>query len=243
MNRIKRLLSYFNIAERVLWCVSVVLIVLSFCLFDRGSYLTLIASLIGITALILTAKGHPISQALMIAFCVLYAVISWSFHYWGEMITYLGMSLPMAVIALIGWLRHPFEGREREVKVNRIRGREYALLALLSIAVTVSFYWILKLTNTANLLVSTVSITTSFIAAYLLARRSPWFALEYALNDVVLIVLWTLASLEDPAYVSVVVCFAAFLANDLYSFLSWRRMERRQRAFAEREGLRDGEAE
>ena len=231
MDRIKRLIAYFNIAEQVLWCVSVVLIVLSFLLFDRGSYLTLIASLIGITALVLTAKGHPISQGLMIVFCILYAIISWSFRYWGEMITYLGMSLPMAVLALIAWIRNPFEGKKQEVKVNRIRSREYVLLAVLALAVTAIFYFILKVTNTANLIVSTFSITTSFVAAYLMARRSPWFALGYALNDVVLIVLWILASIEDLSYLSVVVCFVAFLANDLYNFISWRRMERRQASF------------
>ena len=106
------------------------------------------------------------------------------------MMTYLGMSLPMAVIALVAWVRNPFEGKKQEVKVNRIRGREYLLLAFLAIAVTVIFYFILKVTHTANLLVSTFSITTSFIAAYLMARRSPFFALAYATNDLVLIVLW-----------------------------------------------------
>ena len=231
MNRMKRFIAYFNRTERVLWCVSVVLIVLSFCLFDRESYLTLIASLIGITALILTAKGHPISQILMIAFCILYAIISWSFRYWGEMMTYLGMSLPMAVFALAAWIRNPFEGKKQEVKVNRIRGREYLLLVFLAIVVTVMFYFILKVTDTANLLVSTFSITTSFVAAYLMARRSPFFALAYAANDLVLIVLWVLATIEDISYLSVVVCFVAFFANDLYNFISWRRMERRQAAF------------
>ena len=38
-----------------------------------------------------------------------------------------------------------------------------------------------------------------------------------------------MAAAEDPAYLSVVVvCFAAFLAGDLYGFVSWRRMRRRQ---------------
>ena len=72
-------------------------------------------------------------------------------------------------------------------------------------------------------------MTTSFLAVYLTFRRSPGYALGYAANDVVLIVLWVLAALADPAYVSVAVCFAAFLVNDLYGFFSWRKMECRQR--------------
>ena len=47
--------------------------------------------------------------------------------------------------------------------------------------------------------------------------------------DWILIVLWVLASVEDVAYVPMVACFAMFLANDIYGFVNWRRMHRRQR--------------
>jgi nicotinamide riboside transporter PnuC len=101
-------------------------------------------------------------------------------------------------------------------------------MLLLSGGVTAVFYFILAWFNTANLFLSTLSVTTSFIAAYLSFRRSPFFAVAYAANDVILIGLWILASMEDPRYVSVVVCFIAFLFNDLYGFYSWLRMAKRQ---------------
>ena len=223
---------YFTRLECALWGVSVFLIVISFWLFDRTNSLTLVSSLIGVTSLIFSAKGNPIGQALMIVFSLLYGVISLSFSYYGEMITYVGMTLPMAVVSLVSWLRHPYKGRRAEVRVNRLRAREWVLLAVLSAAVTVAFYYILAAFDTANLLPSTVSVTTSFAAAYLTARRSPYYALAYAANDVVLIVLWVLAALTDITYLSVIVCFAAFLVNDLYGFVSWKRMEKRQMATA-----------
>ena len=99
---------------------------------------------------------------------------------------------------------------------------------MLTALVTLVFYWILAYFGTANLLPSTLSVTTSFVAVYLTFRRSPFFALAYASNDVVLIILWVLASVVDARYLSVVVCFAAFLVNDLYGFFSWQRMKRRQ---------------
>ncbi len=43
-----------------------------------------------------------------------------------------------------------------------------------------------------------------------------------------LIILWTLAALDDISYVSVIVCFIAFLINDIYGFLNWRKMQKRQ---------------
>ena len=49
-----------------------------------------------------------------------------------------------------------------------------------------------------------------------------------AANDVVLIILWILAAKENTGYLCVVICFVMFLINDLYGFLNWRRMEKRQ---------------
>ena len=120
---------------------------------------------------IFNAKGNPIGQFLMVVFSLLYGIISYTFHYYREMITYF---------------------------------------------------------DTANLIPSTLSVTTSFLAVYLTFRRSPYFALAYAANDLVLIVLWVLASRYDMKYISVVVCFVVFFINDVYGFVNWQKMKHRQ---------------
>ncbi len=222
------MLNYFSKKERTLWTSSVILILVSFFLFDRENYMTLAASIIGVTSLIFNAKGNPIGQFLMVVFSLLYGIISYSFSYYGEMVTYLGMTMPMAAFALISWLRNPFQGNHSEVEVNRISQKEIRFMWILTAVVTVVFYFILDYFNTANMLPSTLSVTTSFVAVYLTFRRSPYFALAYASNDIILIILWTLASFEDIRYVSVVVCFIAFLFNDIYGFMNWKRMQVRQ---------------
>ena len=222
--------TYFSPTERTLWFGSSVLILLSFCLFDGEQYLTLLASLIGVTSLIFSAKGNPIGQLLMVLFSLLYGIISFTCSYYGEMITYLGMTMPMAVFALISWLRHPYQGNKAEVQVNQISRREQMYMWLATVLVTVLFCFILAFFHTANLLPSTLSVTTSFVAVYLTFRRSPWYAVAYAANDLILILLWVLASLEDIRYFSVAICFAAFFVNDLYGFVCWRSMEKRQTA-------------
>ena len=105
----KKLFAYFSKMELILWSVSVIFIIVSFCIFDRESYLTLIASLIGVTSLIFNAKGNPIGQALMIVFSLFYGIVSYTCAYYGEMITYLGMTMPMAAFALIAWLKNPYK--------------------------------------------------------------------------------------------------------------------------------------
>ena len=228
MEKLRALGRYFTVGEWLLWGISAAVIVVSFCLFDRESYLTLAASLVGVTSLIFAAKGNPLSQVLMVVSSILYGIISYTFAYYGEMVTYLGMTMPMAVLALISWLKNPFEGNRSEVKVNAILGKEVAFMWALAAVVTVAFYFILRFFHTANLLPSTLSVTTSFVAVYLTFRRSPYYALAYAANDVVLIVLWVMAALSEVRYISVVVCFVAFLVNDLYGFISWRKMGKRQ---------------
>lgn len=226
--KIRKITAYFTKTELLIWCSSIILILASFLIFDRDSYLTLIASLLGATSLIFCAKGNPTGQVIIIIFSLLYGAISFGYAYYGEMITYIGMTLPMAIISLISWLRNPYQGNRSEVKVNVIRGKEYVLMAALTIAVTIAFYFILKAFNTANLLTSTLSVTTSFAAVYLTFRRSPYYALAYALNDIVLIVLWILASVDEIRYISMSVCFIAFLINDIYGFTNWQRMKKRQ---------------
>lgn len=226
-----KLKSYFSKTDVTLWSSSAILIIVSFCIFDRESYLTLCASLIGVTSLIFNAKGNPFGQFLMIIFSLLYGIISYTFAYYGEMITYLGMTMPMAVFALISWLKNPFNGNKAEVKVNNISSKETVFMWLITFLITGVFYNILKYFGTANIVPSTLSVTTSFLAVYLTFRRSPYFAVAYAANDIVLIILWILASFSNIRYISVVVCFVAFLFNDIYGFISWKKMKIRQNKF------------
>lgn len=221
-------MKYFTKFEKGLWASSVGLIVSLFVLFDRQNWLTLVASLLGVTSILLNAKGNPIGQALMVVFGLVYGYISFACAYYGEMITYVGMTVPMAVAALVSWLRHPYIDNRAQVAVGHIGKGEVSLMLGLAVAVTIGFYFILRAFDTANLIPSTISVTTSFIAVYLTWRRSPYFSLAYAANDIVLIILWALAGIDNTSYLLVVGCFWAFLANDLYGFIAWRRMEKKQ---------------
>lgn len=228
MSKIKRFFKYFTLTETIIWFSSVTAIVVSFFLFGGKNILTLVASIIGATSLIFNAKGNSIGQALMIVFSVIYGIISWGFAYYGEVATYLGMTMPMAIVALICWLKNPYAKGKSEVKVNSIKAREILFMFVLSAVITFGFYFILEYFDTANIMPSTISVTTSFIAVYLTFRRSPYFALAYAANDVVLIILWGMASKSDISYLSVVICFSIFLINDFYGFVRWQKMKRRQ---------------
>lgn len=226
MNILKdfKLLTKFELG---LWITSIIVVTLSFLLSSPPDYLTLLASLTGVSALIFLAKGFVSGQILVIIFSVFYGIISVYYRYYGEMITYLCMTTPMAVLSLISWIKHPFE-KSNEVEVNHLTKKQIGILLVLTAVVTVAFYFILGALNTTNLIVSTISVSTSFFAASLTYLRSPYYAIGYSLNDIVLIVLWVLASIKSLSYLPMVFCFLMFLVNDLYGFYNWRKMQKRQ---------------
>lgn len=223
-NPFKRLTKF----EWGLWMVSVLVVTISFITAGNVHYMTLIASLTGVTALVFVAKGDVAGQILTVLFSLLYAVISYQFRYFGEMITYLGMTAPIAVMSVVSWLRNPYQDTA-EVKVHRLNRGESVRLVTFTILVTWAFYYILAAFGTNNLFMSTVSIATSFSASYLMLYRSPWYALAYAGTDIVLIVLWVLATFQNRSFLPMIVCFIMFFFNDIYGFLNWRKMRVRQR--------------
>ena len=77
-------------------------------------------------------------------------------------------------------------------------------------------------------IVVTVSVATSFIAASLTLLRSPLYGLGYAANDIVLIIMWIMATVDDPSYLPMIVCFSVFFVNDCYGFINWRKIRQCQ---------------
>ena len=224
----KNPLNLFNKTERFLLISSVIVITVSYLLSGSEGWLSWLVSIIGAISVIFVAKGYVFGQFLSIFFSFLYGVISLKYHYYGEMLTYWCMAMPVAIVAVVSWIKHPYKD-SKEVEVGDLNPKKISLLSLLTVVVTIAFYFILKALGTASLIVSTISVITSFAAAALSALRSPYYALAYTANDVVLIVLWILASVKDINSLPMVFCFVMFMADDIYGFCNWTRMRKQQR--------------
>ena len=221
----KKVFEYFTKFEWFLYTFSLIAVIVGFFVFDRHNYLFLVISIVGVFYLAFCAKGKPVGQLLVIAFSILYGIVSYYASYYGEMITYIGMTGSLAVISLIVWLNNPTSKKDNTVKINKLSTREWLALLLISGIVSVMFYFILKMLHNENLVMSTLSVTTSFLASYLSLRRSKYYAIAYALNDVILIILWAMLSPNNVKYINLVICFAVFLVNDVYGFIAWHKRD------------------
>lgn len=227
------LFENFNKKELTAWVLSLTLIMLSQLLLGNTEWAFMLVSMVGISALIYTAKGHVMGPLIMILFSITYSLISLSFDYYGEAITYGGMTLPMSILALIAWVKHP-SSEKNQVKTAVLTKREWLICGLYSIIVTTILGAVLYLFDTPNLVLSTISVTTSFVAVYLTYKRSQYYAVAYALNDLILIGLWVYASTTHEAYMPLVVCFSLFLIYDIYGYIAWNKMSNKQKSITTR---------
>ena len=225
---IKNLFKGFERKEWILYGLSLLVVVGSNFFSNNIDFINILASILGVTTLIFIAKGRVFGQVLAVLFGVLYSISALRLKYYSEIITYLGMSVPIAIFSIITWLKNPSGNNDGAVKIRKFSIREFLFLLLLTSIVTLTFYFVLKALNTPSLLVATISISTSFAASYLLLRRISCYAIAYVLNDVVLIVLWSIASLENLENLTMVACFTMFLLNDLYAFVRWKLREKQQ---------------
>ena len=220
----KNTFKVLNLKEIILWIISLVVVISSYLLSGQYQLITILAPVVGVTCLIFVAKGHILGQILTVVFSILYAIVSFQFHYYGEMITYLCMTLPIAIVSIISWLKHPYKDKG-QVEVAKLTRKSILFLLIATIVVTTVFYFVLSYFNTPNIIFSTISIATSFLAAALMFLRN---AIAYMLNDIVLIVLWSLASIDNISYLPMIFCFTMFLINDLYGFYCWKKMQKDQ---------------
>ena len=126
----KKILNSFKALTKFeikLYVSSLFAVVLSFLVSRGNGFFQMVSSAIGVTALIFIAKGDVLGQILTVVFSILYAAVSLKMKYYGEMITYLFMTTPMAIMAVISWIKNPYKKNRAEVKVNSLKLPEIVL--------------------------------------------------------------------------------------------------------------------
>ena len=225
----KKILKYFSIFEWCLWIGSIITVVIFFVVLQNKEWLYLVTTIAGVTSLIFLAKGNLVGLILSTIFSIFYTVVSVTYRYYSEVITYCFMTLPITIISLIQWIKNPYKGNKNEVEIVELKKEQYANIIVAGAGISIVFYFVLTWLNVPNLIFSTISIFTSFIAAYLSLKRSRFYAIAYAINDIVLIILWALATVKDLSYLAIVICFVSFFANDVYAFINWTKLYKKQR--------------
>lgn len=221
------MLKDWNKLEKILLFGSMILVSVVAIIFESDILSTFCSILCIITAL-LVAKGKNLGQVFGVIITILYSIVSFRNKFYGEIIIYIFMMLPMYIIGIISWIKH--QNKETNtVDVNKIKRKEWLLVNLISIVIFIGIYYVLKSFNTNELIVSTVSVVASLFAIYLQIRRSRFSFYFYIINDLILIVLWGIPVIAGNLLILPMVFNPTInLINDSYGVYNWRKLEEKQ---------------
>ena len=214
--------------EKVLLFGSIVIVGLVGILF-KSDLLTISCSIVGIITALLLAKGKNLGQVFGLLITILYSIVSFKNKYYGEVLIYALLMLPMYIIGIITWINHKNE-KTNSVEINTINKKEWIIVSIVFVGVFICIYCLLKAFNTNELVVSTISVLASLFAVYLQIRRSKYSFSFYMVNDIILMFLWGMPVVRGSYILFPMLLNPTInLINDAYGFYNWKKTEKIQK--------------
>ena len=193
----------------------------------HGTIFDLCYTLLYFWTALLLAKGKWSCYAIGVISTFFYAYISYRNGYYGEIMISMFLTLPLMIVGLLNWIKHQDE--TKTVIVKDVSKKELAIVLGSQVILFFGYYYLLKIFNTDNLVVSALSIVASLIATYLTARRSEYGFVGFIINDIILIMLWGIPVLFGAfSLIPVVLCPILLLINDIYGAYNWKRIKKKQ---------------
>ena len=214
--------------EKVLLFGSIIIVSLVG-IFFKSDLLTTSCSIVGIITALLLAKGKNLGQVFGLLITILYSIVSFKNKYYGEVLIYALLMLPMYVIGIITWINHKNK-KTNSVEINSINKKEWIIVSFVFALVFVGIYYLLKVFNTNELIVSTISVLASLFAVYLQIRRSKYSFSFYIVNDIILMFLWGIPVVRGSFILFPMLLNPTInLINDTYGFYNWKKTEKIQK--------------
>ncbi len=214
--------------EKYLLFSSIILVSLVGIIFE-AKLTTTISSIGGILTALLLAKGKNLGQVFGVISAFLYSFVSFKNKFYGEVIIYMCIMLPMYLIGILSWIKHQSK-KTNTIQINNIKLKEWIIISIICIIAFIGIYWLLKIFDTKELFISSLSVVSSLFAIYLGIRRSKYSFYFYIMNDFILIMLWGLPVLSGtvsliPMVFNPIINFI----NDSYGIYNWNKLEKIQK--------------
>ena len=194
----------------------------------HSDWTVIVSSTICFCSCFLSAKGKIAASFIGLIFIITYSLVSYKNQYYGEIIISLCVMLPMYIWQIVEWVKHR-DKEENVVIVNKIGMKEVLILLGAAVLAFVVFYFLLKALNTANLIVSTISILGNVMGMYLLIRRSKLGFISFFVDDVVYFLLWFIPMINgNITLLPIVINPVLNLVSDIYGLRNWTKIQKIQ---------------
>lgn len=228
MKKIKNIFEKYcgkwGLKDYLLLSISYAAIILCSAIFPTN-ILSVLTSLLGILIGIISYHAKVLSRYIWFVYCAIYGTLVITNFYYGEIVS-LGIVFVLNIFCLISWIKNQ---KNNVIKVNNLSTLEY-LLSLLSISIfAIGLFFVLKLINTSNLVISTITTSISVLGWYYYTRRSAYAYVVFLLADFCVCILWSIPILQGKIdNIPIVISSLIFICLDLIGLFNWTKIQKIQ---------------
>ena len=205
---------------QILWIVFANVMILGVSLYLGDTVIGILASLTGVTCVILCGMGKVSNYFFGTINVLLYAIVAWNAKYYGDVMLNLFYYFPTNMIGWVAWIKH-MDKEKNEVYKKRMTWKQDVMLAFISVVGVLGYSYVLKLLGGNLPMVDSMSTVFSVIAQILMIKRFMEQWIIWIIVDIVSVIMWIAAFFNGGESIAVLFMWSVFLVNAVIMFVKW----------------------
>ena len=205
---------------QILWIVFANIMILGVSLYLGDTVIGILASLTGVTCVILCGMGKVSNYFFGTINVLLYAIVAWNAKYYGDVMLNLFYYFPTNIIGWVAWIKH-MDKEKNEVYKKRMTWKQDVILAFISVVGVLGYSYVLKLLGGNLPMVDSMSTVFSVIAQILMIKRFMEQWIIWIIVDIVSVIMWIAVFFNGGESIAVLIMWSVFLVNAVIMFVKW----------------------
>ena len=220
-NLIKNEFKGWKVFE-ISWLLIACIIICSLSIYWKDSIMGIISATTGVACVVCTGKGKLSAYLFGVINCVLYSIISYKAHLYGETMLNALYYVPMQFIGFYIWNKN-MNSKTYEVKKIHMKNKERILWLLIMIIGTIGYGYILKALGDALPFVDSFTTVSSVIAMIVSVKMysEQWWI--WILVDIFSVYMWYTSFKIGNDNMATLLMWAVYLINAIIMCYKWEK--------------------
>lgn len=206
----------------IFWILFANFVILAVSVYLNDTAVGIIASMTGVTCVILTGMGKISNYIFGTINVLLYAYVAWNAKYYGDVMLNLLYYFPTNIIGWFVWKKN-IDEENKEVYKRKMSLKQEIFVGILSVVGIFAYGFILRLLGGNLPIVDSMSTVLSVVAQILLIKRYMEQWIIWIVVDIVSVIMWIAAFFNGGESVAVLMMWSVYLANAVIMFVKWFR--------------------
>jgi len=197
----------------------------------KSSIFEILAATVASVVAIIFAKGKVEAYFLAFVSASLELVVAWQVGFYNTVIVIIATVYPALVFGIWSWVKNKRndEKKGQVVKVSTIRWRELLLVAVVTPALWLGVFFMLRALGSQLYVLGAFLTVTSTLGLYFLVRRSRLSMFVWVVGDLIFISMWLLLLLQGhTGAVAILALGVMWLVTDFYGIYMWNKLKKAQ---------------